>query len=72
MLDPGTGSGSEKYEASYMLSMQTSSPNNGGASSGNYKAGSLMDAWANRTVVDIGPCTGRYDPELAAVFGEEI
>jgi hypothetical protein len=72
VIDPGTGYGNEKYEASYMLKMQTSEPSNSGASSGAYAAGSIMDAWANRTVTAIGPMNGRYDPELAAVFGEEI
>lgn len=72
MQDPGTGFGNEKYTAGQMLRMQTSSPTNNGASSGSYAAGTVMDAWTNRTVTKIGPMNGRYDPELAAVFGEEI
>lgn len=72
MIDPGTGYGNERYSASQMLALQTSSPTNNGASSGAYAAGTVMDAWANRTVTKIGPMNGRYDPELAAIFGEEI
>jgi len=78
MLDPGPSGGGGwdgvVYDDTFFVNTKTSlADDDGGVSGGSYSAsGGLIAAYVNNAVTDIGPCNGKYDPELSAIFGEEI